>query len=217
METLLNSWEVHKFSPIAGSFQGDDFAPYILPVERNIFLPHKELYHALIADLNHAVANAATWKSGVEYSEGDIVIFDGVSYVATDDTSSRPPCDWVKICRFSTQCFCDLWQYVAPWVSCNVVKVSLPTIYMKVSPQGVVVNQSGDYIPTDDRGLDKMQRHFDNLSSLHFRNLQDYICKTDCLEDYRGCFECKTDCEEQDCRRNYDGGLGIGLVKKYGL
>lgn len=199
--TLLNSWEVHKFAPIAGSFGGEDFKHY-MAVEPTIFEGLEELYTDMLADLK--AFNATRWQTGT-YPAGSVVLYDGEYWTNETETEGRPPCDWIPFCRFESECFCDLWKFVAPWIAVNIVKLAIPTIHSKVSPEGVVINQGADYIPVDKPN--DLRLHFDNLAGLYMKSIKRHIENTPCLEKYKE-DECEVKCKvEPFC---------IPLIKRYG-
>lgn len=204
IKTLLTESEVISWTKLGKEFPGCTFndIKQVELTERRERLG-KDFYDSMVASL--ADHEYDPYASGVSYTAGDKVLYDGLIYEANEDTSQEPviSTDWDLAAKFSNADLNNLWvEVLGRYLSLRVLQSTIPHLEVKVSGSGLVELDGATFnAPTPRSGhnpIKRMQEWLETQASAAWKNLEDYLvdnkAKT-AFADFLG-FQKQDDCEE---------------------
>lgn len=199
MNQLLHKDEVKHKVPVAGSIDSNVFQYEIKDVEETFFNELSwDFYLKLQEDVTDEYKNAKEFVQGNQYSEGDLVIFDGFLYCAIKDTCEQPECDWELKCKFKTPCYCELWNcYLCKILSAKTLLYVSDDLNTTISNKGIGNAYSDDVAPYDYKALTQWANGRSNKITNICNNMIRFIWRAegDCYDCLKECLPCPPECE----------------------
>jgi len=121
------------------------------------------------------------------YQEGDIVVYDGILYVACKTTKAIPVVEgeWKLVQKFTKDCLNELWcDYLCEYLAWEVFKNRAPYLGIRIGPDGYIKSTGRDFVPADYKDKEFLSRTIDRDVCIAWDNLEDFL-----KENESGCFD----------------------------
>ena len=121
------------------------------------------------------------------YQEGDIVVYEGILYIACKETSALPVVEdeWKLVQKFTKDCLNELWcDYLCEYLAWAVFKNRAPYLGIKIGPDGYVKSTGSGFRAADYKETEFLNRTIDRDVCIAWDNLEDHLLN----ENDKGCY-----------------------------
>ena len=164
---------------------------------------------------------AQKWDVDTDYSEGDVVIYEGCYWIANEDVESGSEPNGENECwgfapKFTSECLEGLWcdGSLGDYLSYLVVRESIIPSSVKFTSEGIVRPVSKDYDSVSKSDKEGLVAHYSKCAQCEFEKIDWYMRNNNedcCFDLYKGiarsccggcgCEPIKCVCEDDSCNK----------------
>lgn len=175
---MITATEVIYYSTVGKQLSPSVIAPWLSQVlreQRRIL--GATMYDAMTADMVD-YSGVTAWVAG-SYLADDLVTHEGVVYVCTDATITRPSptaTGWRLAPKFNEAAYNALWaDSLAQYLAASVMLPATATVSVDVSQAGFVQPSGNNFAQASANEKKQVQAAIANFASLCLKNVREYI------------------------------------------
>lgn len=205
--TLINAREVVTLGGLNKDFPACSVTD-IWHVEQTIKFEclGEDFYNILIED-KADYSNANEWTVDGGYVAEEVVIYQGLYYMALDNVSGIIPTDtqfWMLAPKFITKEYNDLWCYLGRYIAYRVARMTVQPTVTPITGQGAIKREGETFSPASHKDISDFYSWLDANAATTLRNMDNFVIsesentdKYDTLIEFRGLIS-GTDCGDAD-------------------
>jgi len=162
----------------------------------------EEFYIELLGDKKDYSKEANEWDASEKYLEGDVVIYQGVYYIAIASNSATLPTNttyWDLAPKFNNAYYNELWQFLGRYIASKVARMTIQPVVTPITGQGAIKREGETFSPAGFKDINSFYAWLDAMATAALRNMDKYLDSKkdetdafDLLLDFRGLSGCNS-------------------------